>query len=150
MEKELRSSLQRFIEAQEGVYERALSEIKNGRKTSHWIWYIFPQIAGLGWSANSKYYAIANEAEALAYLGHPLLGNRLRSCAEALLTVEGKRIEEIVGEVDAQKICSSMTLFYAVGKDELFAHVLRKYYAGNMDEMTLGLLQSNIQSSNQK
>ncbi len=124
--------LQRFVTAQDdgGTYERALAELRAGRKTSHWMWFVFPQEAGLGQSAMSRRYAIGSPAEARAYLGHPVLGPRLRECAAALLAVEGRSAVEILGEIDAMKLRSSMTLFAAADPGEpLFPAVLERYFA---------------------
>jgi uncharacterized protein (DUF1810 family) len=131
--------LRRFVDAQEeaGTYARALAELRAGRKTSHWIWFVFPQIAGLGQSAMSRTYAIGSLAEARAYLEHPLLGPRLRECAEALLAVSGKTAAEILGPVDALKLRSSMTLFARAAPGEpVFMRVLNRYCAGEPDEET--------------
>lgn len=131
--------LQRFVDAQEaaGIYERALSELRAGRKQSHWIWFVFPQVAGLGQSAMSQRYAIASPSEAQAYLAHPVLGPRLRECAAALLSHEGRTAEEILGGIDAVKVRSSMTLFAAADPAEpLFRQVLDRFYAGEADPLT--------------
>lgn len=131
--------LRRFVDAQEetGTYARALAELRAGRKTSHWIWFVFPQIAGLGQSAMSRTYAIGSLAEAVAYLEHPLLGPRLRECAEALLEVDERSAAEILGPVDALKLHSSMTLFARAAPGEpVFMRVLNRYYAGELDEAT--------------
>ena len=131
--------LQRFVTAQDagGSYERALTELRAGRKTSHWIWFVFPQIAGLGQSEMSRRYAIASAAEARDYLGHPVLGPRLVACAEAMLGHEGKSAEEILGGIDAVKLRSSMTLFAAVTPAQpVFRRVLDRYFDGETDEAT--------------
>jgi uncharacterized protein (DUF1810 family) len=132
-------ALRRFVQAQDetGTYARALAELRAGRKTSHWMWFVFPQLAGLGRSAMSRTYAIASLAEAEAYLGHPVLGPRLRECAEALLGVSGKSAATILGGVDALKLHSSMTLFARAAPGEpLFRQVLDRYYDGELDEAT--------------
>jgi uncharacterized protein (DUF1810 family) len=132
-------NLQRFVDAQDeaGTYERALAELRAGQKTSHWMWFVFPQLAGLGQSAMSRAYAIASLAEATAYLDHPILGSRLRECAGALLGATGKTATEILGGVDALKLQSSMTLFARVAPGEpTFRQVLDRYYAGELDEAT--------------
>jgi uncharacterized protein (DUF1810 family) len=124
--------LERFLAAQDegGTYARALAELRAGRKTSHWMWFVFPQEAGLGQSAMSRRYAIGSLDEARAYLAHPLLGARLRECAAALLAVEGRSAVAILGEVDALKLRSSMTLFAAADPGEpLFPAVLERYFA---------------------
>ena len=131
-------SLERFIEAQEGVWQRALAELQAGRKQSHWMWFIFPQIAGLGHSAMAQRYAIADLAEARAYLAHPVLGPRLRQCTEAVLGVEGRDAHAIFGSPDDLKFRSSMTLFAAAAPDEpLFHDALEKYFDGEGDALTL-------------
>jgi uncharacterized protein (DUF1810 family) len=132
--------LQRFIAAQDaaGTYERALSELRTGRKRSHWIWFVFPQIAGLGHSDNARTYAISSLAEAKAYAADPLLGPRLLECARALLAIEGKSAPEILGEIDAIKLCSSMTLFASAAPHEpLFGQVLDRYFDGAADAATM-------------
>lgn len=124
--------LERFLAAQDegGTYERALGELRAGRKRSHWMWFVFPQEAGLGQSAMSRRYAIGSPEEARAYLAHRVLGARLRECAAALLGVEGRSAAEILGEVDALKLRSSMTLFAAADpREPLFAAVLERYFA---------------------
>jgi uncharacterized protein (DUF1810 family) len=131
--------LRRFVDAQEreGTYSRALEELRAGRKTSHWVWFVFPQIAGLGRSATARLFAIDSLEEAKAYLGHPVLGARLRESSQALLEVSGRSAREILGETDATKLRSSMTLFAAAAPDEpLFQEVLDRYYAGERDEET--------------
>lgn len=131
--------LQRFVEAQErdGTYERALAELRAGRKRGHWIWFVFPQIEGLGYSEMSRLYAIAGLDEAAAYLAHPLLGPRLAQSAEVLLQLPGQDPVAILGEVDAVKLRSSMTLFAHVpGAAPVFGEVLARYYAGVADEAT--------------
>ena len=133
--------LERFIQAQESVYPSALKEIKDSRKEGHWIWYIFPQIKGLGYSYNSNYYGIKDAAEAGEYLAHPILGNRLREVSEALLGLpENLTAREILGGIDALKVKSSMTLFYAVSKEPLFRRVLDRYYNGELDHRTINKL----------
>jgi uncharacterized protein (DUF1810 family) len=129
--------LERFVQAQEHVYESVLAELRSGRKTGHWIWYIFPQIAGLGSSAMSQHYAITSLAEAIAYLAHPVLGPRLRECASRVLDIPGRTAVEIFGSIDAVKLRSSMTLFHRAAPDEpVFAQVLHRYYGGAADEAT--------------
>lgn len=134
------SALDRFVEAQAGVYETALAELKAGEKRSHWMWFVFPQIAGLGLSAIAQKYAIGSPAEARDYLGHPLLGPRLRTCTEAMLGHPDRPAEAILGSVDAMKFCSSMTLFDAVEPNGPFAHALDTFFDGARDERTLALL----------
>jgi uncharacterized protein (DUF1810 family) len=134
--------LERFIEAQSTVYRRALAELGSGSKQSHWMWFIFPQIAGLGRSPTAQFYAIADAAEARDYLAHPVLGPRLAECTDAMLGWAGVRsAEAILGPVDAQKFRSSMTLFEAVAeKEDRFARALEAFYAGMRDQVTLGRL----------
>jgi len=132
--------LQRFVDAQDagGTYERAVQELRAGRKTSHWMWFVFPQIAGLGRSPTARRYAIESLEEARAYLAHPVLGPRLRECAAILAALEGRSAEEILGGIDAMKLRSSMTLFARADPDEpVFAAVLEKYFDGVPDEATL-------------
>ncbi|HEY8504495.1 MAG TPA: DUF1810 domain-containing protein [Gemmataceae bacterium] len=133
--------LGRFVEAQAGVYERALAEIKSGRKRSHWMWFIFPQVEGLGFSATSRRYAIRSLAEAEAYLAYPVLGPRLVECAEAALGVEGRSASEIFGSPDDLKLRSCATLFACVSPEgSVFHRLLEKFYHGERDEKTLRLL----------
>jgi uncharacterized protein (DUF1810 family) len=135
-------NLSRFVSAQAHDYETARQELRNGRKRSHWIWYIFPQIDGLGHSPMSKRYAIKSQAEAQAYLEHPLLGARLLECATILLQLEGRSVLEIFGSPDDLKLKSSMTLFAAVqGQEPAFARVLDKYFQGTRDSRTIELLE---------
>ena len=120
--------LQRFIEAQNPVYDRVCAELKQGCKASHWMWFIFPQLQGLGQSAMAKKYAIASADEARAYLEHPILGDRLRECTELVNGVEGRSLSEIFGYPDDMKFRSCMALFASVAADEgVFAEALRKY-----------------------
>ena len=132
--------LQRFVDAQAGVFERALAELSTGAKRSHWMWFIFPQVAGLGFSAMAQRYAIGSKLEAEAYLAHPLLGPRLIACARAVLAVEGRSAHQIFGSPDDLKFRSSMTLFAAIAEDAIFAEALRKYFDGRPDEATLEAL----------
>ncbi len=131
----------RFVRAQEPDYARALSELRAGQKRSHWMWYIFPQIQGLGGSAMSRRYSIKSEAEAKAYLEHPVLGARLRECFAAVKNIEGRSALEIFGSPDDLKLRSSATLFAAVSDDAVFEDVLQKYFGGAHDEATLRRLQ---------
>jgi len=131
--------LERFVAAQDsgGTYERALRELRAGRKTSHWMWFVFPQVAGLGHSPMARQYAISSLEEARAYLAHPVLGARLRECAEALLAAQDRSAREILGDVDALKLRSSMTLFARAAPDDLlFETVLDRFYDGERDEAT--------------
>ena len=133
-------NLQRFLDAQQGDYERALTEVRNGRKYSHWIWYIFPQLKGLGMSYNSQYYGISGKEEAEAYLSHPVLGERLREITSAFLQLKSKTAEEVFGSLDAMKVLSCMTLFNEVAPGDLFRQVIDRYYQGEKDEMTKRML----------
>jgi uncharacterized protein (DUF1810 family) len=133
--------LDRFVAAQDGVYDRALAELRNGRKTSHWMWFVFPQVAGLGFSAMSQRYAIASLDEAVAYLAHPVLGPRLRECAAVVAATQSRTAEQIFGGIDATKLRSSMTLFHRAAPDEaVFREVLDRFFAGREDEQTRRLL----------
>jgi uncharacterized protein (DUF1810 family) len=133
--------LNRFVTAQETSFAQALAELKRGRKTTHWMWFIFPQIDGLGSSSTAKFYAIKSLDEAKAYLAHPVLGQRLIECCETLLRINGKSAAEIMGYPDDLKLRSSMTLFASAADDpELFNKVLEKFFAGKPDAATLGLL----------
>jgi uncharacterized protein (DUF1810 family) len=132
--------LARFVSAQDRVYADALAEVRGGRKRTHWMWFIFPQIEGLGFSATSMRYAVRGLPEARAYLAHPVLGPRLRECAEAVLAVEGREAQEIFPYPDDLKLRSSMTLFALVdGPRSVFERVLDKYFQGRRDERTLQL-----------
>ncbi|NLO07119.1 MAG: DUF1810 domain-containing protein [candidate division WS1 bacterium] len=133
--------LDRFVQAQEGVYPVALAEVGAGRKQSHWMWYIFPQFAGLGRSATSVRYAIRSRAEAAAYLEHPVLGPRLREITDAALSVEGRSAHDIFGSPDHLKLRSSATLFAAISPPgSVFERLLEKYFRGEADRRTLDLL----------
>jgi uncharacterized protein (DUF1810 family) len=133
--------LTRFVDAQRGVYEQALSEIRSGRKRTHWMWFVFPQIAGLGSSPTSQHFAIRDRAEAQAYLAHPILGARLLECTQALLDLDAGSASEVFGYPDDLKLKSSMTLFSEVsGTRAIFAQVLDKYFEGESDERTIKLL----------
>src|SRR5262245_61313920 len=133
--------LSRFVKAQESDYERALAEIKSGRKRTHWMWYIFPQIDGLGFSSTAKFYAIKSLDEARAYLDHPVLGPRLRECAEAAVGVEGRSATEVFGSPDDLKLRSCATLFACVSPPgSVFERLLQKYYGGERDRKTLEIL----------
>jgi len=133
--------LPRFLDAQEGEYSLALGELKRGRKESHWIWFIFPQIDGLGHSSTSKHYAIKSLEEARAYLKHPVLGSRLNECCEAVLALAERDISKVLGYPDDLKFRSCMTLFAeAAGRESIFAKLLDKYFGGKCDERTLEIL----------
>lgn len=133
-------NLNRFLNAQEWDYTTALQEIQMGRKYSHWIWYIFPQMRGLGRSHNSEFYGISSIDEAIAYLNEPILNSRLREITLALLSNEGKSAREILGDIDARKVCSSMTLFDMVSPNDIFAQVLDKFYEGRRCGRTIRVL----------
>jgi len=131
--------LQRFVAAQDagGTYDHAVAELRGGRKTSHWMWFIFPQIAGLGYSTASRTYAISSLQEARAYLAHPVLGPRLAECAAILAGLPGRTAEQVFGEVDALKLRSSVTLFMHAAPDEpVFRQVLDQYFDGLPDSVT--------------
>jgi uncharacterized protein (DUF1810 family) len=134
-----RYDLQRFVTAQDagGTYDRAIAELQQGRKTSHWMWFVFPQMAGLGQSATSRRYAIGSLAEAQAYLAHPVLGPRLAQCAAVVCGVPDRSAEQIFGGIDAQKLRSSMTLFlHADPAAQVFRQVLDQYFGGIGDPAT--------------
>ena len=133
--------IDRFVRAQAGgVYERALAEIRAGRKRSHWIWFVFPQVRGLGRSPMVERYGIASRAELDAYVSHPLLRARLLEISHALLALPGSDPVAVLGDIDALKVRSSMTLFELADADPVFGDVLDKYYAGNRDELTLRIV----------
>lgn len=133
--------LDRFVAAQRGTYEIALEELKHGEKRSHWIWYIFPQVAGLGGSSMAVRYSIRSRGEALAYLAHPALGKRLLECAHALLQIVGRTAKEVMGYPDDLKLKSSMTLFAAISEpDSPFHSVLDRYFSGQHDTRTIEFL----------
>lgn len=132
---------ERFVAAQKRDYDRALAEIRAGRKRSHWMWYIFPQLKELGYSFNAKFYGINGPDEARAYLAHPVLGPRLIEISEALLELDGSDPEAVMGQVDALKLRSCMTLFACVSGDgSVFRRVIDKYYGGEPDKETLALI----------
>jgi uncharacterized protein (DUF1810 family) len=132
--------LKRFVDAQAPVYSRVLSELHQGRKQSHWMWFIFPQFAGLGRSPMARRFALCSRDEALAYLGHAVLGPRLRECTALVNAVEGRTIREVLGSPDDLKFRSSMTLFAAVSSEPVFAEAIAKFYGGTPDRKTLELL----------
>jgi len=133
--------LNRFLQAQEGVYADALAELRAGRKTSHWMWFVFPQIDGLGRSQTARFFAVKSLAEARAYLAHPVLGKRLRQCTAAVLGVAGRTASEIFGSPDDIKFRSSMTLFERAAPDcDLFPDALDRFFEGRRDRLTLELL----------
>lgn len=139
---QMEQDLSRFIKAQEGSYEQALSEIKSGRKRSHWMWYIFPQYKGLGYSETSKYYSIKDLDEAKRYLSHPILGERLRSISKELLALNENNANRVFGSPDDLKLKSSMTLFAAIelSPENIFKKVLEKFFNGQADDNTLNLI----------
>jgi uncharacterized protein (DUF1810 family) len=133
--------LDRFIRAQEGVYDRVLAELRGGLKRTHWMWYIFPQIDGLGHSPTARQYAIKSLEEARRYLAHPVLGARLVECAESVLAVQGRSASEIFGYPDDMKLRSSMTLFALVAEPHsVFERVLDRYFQGKRDAGTLQIV----------
>jgi uncharacterized protein (DUF1810 family) len=133
--------LDRFLEAQEHHYEHVLQELRAGRKTTHWMWYIFPQIRGLGHSPTSRFYAIASIEEAMAYLAHPILGLRLRECTQLVLEAKDQSLTDIFGGIDALKFCSCMTLFLQATDDgAIFAEAIDRYCNGREDPATVNLL----------
>lgn len=138
--------LERFISAQQGVYDQVLSELKAGRKQSHWIWFIFPQIKGLGYSPTSIKFAIQTLDEARAYLSHPVLGDRLIECTKLVLAIDNRSVSEIFGYPDDLKFKSSMTLFSAVSDKSVFREALAKFFDDEADENTLKILKISNQS----
>jgi uncharacterized protein (DUF1810 family) len=133
--------LRRFVDAQENDYDRALREIREGRKQSHWMWYVFPQFAGLGMSATSQHYAIGSLAEASAYLAHPVLGPRLLECANAVLALRDRSALEVFGSPDDMKLRSSATLFAAVSPaGSAFHRIVEQYFGGEFDGRTRALI----------
>jgi uncharacterized protein (DUF1810 family) len=134
-------NLGRFVQAQSPVFEQVLAELRSGRKTSHWMWFIFPQIRGLGRSPIAVEYSISSGAEAQAYLQHPILGSRLQQCTELALGIEGRTANEVFGSPDDLKFRSSMTLFARVSSDDdIFQRALQKYFNGTPDRLTLDRL----------
>jgi uncharacterized protein (DUF1810 family) len=141
--------LNRFVQAQDPIFEQVLAELRRGRKTSHWMWFVFPQIRGLGSSPTAVRYAIGSSDEARAYLGHKILAPRLIQCSQLVLDINGSGVDDIFGYPDNLKFHSSMTLFSAVAKPDehpdqsIFDRVLQKYFAGQHDKATLTLIQGN-------
>ena len=134
--------LERFVAAQDRDYDTALSELRRGRKQSHWMWYIFPQVAGLGHSSTAQHYALKDIGEATAYVQHPVLGPRLVQLCHVLLSLPTSDAHQVFGSPDDMKLRSSMTLFAAVpGSDQVFEQVLDKFYGGEPDKKTLSILQ---------
>ena len=136
--------LERFVQAQADSYARALREIKSGRKTSHWMWYIFPQLSGLGHSQTARYYAIRDRAEAEAYLAHPVLGKRLLEISSELLKLESSDATAVMGWPDDLKLKSSMTLFSLVSHEPVFRQVLEKYFRGEEDVYTVQAISRQV------
>ena len=133
--------LERFVQAQAGVYDGVLAELRRGHKSGHWMWFVFPQIAGLGRSPVSEHFAIASLEEARAYVAHPVLGPRLRECASVVLAIQDRSAEAIFGPIDAMKLRSSMTLFHRAGPDEpVFGEVIDRFFDGQADARTDELL----------
>jgi uncharacterized protein (DUF1810 family) len=133
--------LERFISAQDRVYSTVVGELRSGMKASHWMWFIFPQIDGLGSSPTARHYAIRSLDEARAYLAHPILGSRLIECTELVNTVEGKSLHEIFGSPDDRKFHSSVTLFSLIEpRESVFERALAKYFSGELDERTITIL----------
>lgn len=138
-------NLERFIDAHNKFYDVAYSELKNGKKQSHWMWFIFPQIKGLGKSSTSEFYGIQNLCEAKAYINHPILGNNMMKLCESLLSLESNNPTEIFGRPDDMKLKSSMTLFSLAADDnEIFLKVLEKFYNGKLDNRTIRLVEKNM------
>lgn len=134
-------NLERFRQAQDAIYQQVLAELRAGAKRSHWMWFIFPQVAGLGYSSTSQYYALGSRDEAQAFLADPVLGARLLECTGAVLAVQGKSALDIFGGIDELKFRSSMTLFAMLaGPDSLYQQVLDKYFKGKPDQRTIELL----------
>jgi uncharacterized protein (DUF1810 family) len=133
-------NLQRFIAAQNPVFDAVREELRRGRKRSHWMWFVFPQLKGLGYSSMAQTYAISSKAEAEAYLAHPILGPRLTECAQLALAVEDRSAEEIFGDIDEMKFRSSMTLFAQVAPNSVFDEALRRFFGGVPDQISLDLL----------
>jgi uncharacterized protein (DUF1810 family) len=133
-------TLQRFVDAQERFYDTALAELRQGEKRGHWIWFVFPQLVGLGHSPTALHYGLSGREEAIAYLAHPVLGTRLRECAQVLTELPAVDPVAVLGPVDALKLRSSMTLFAEVSDEPVFRQVLEQYFAARPDELTLELL----------
>jgi uncharacterized protein (DUF1810 family) len=134
-------NLQRFVDAQSAVFKKVCSELASGQKVGHWMWYIFPQLQGLGHSSTARHYAISSLPEAQAYLAHPVLGLRLKKCASLVISIEGTTIEQIFGDPDYLKFRSSMTLFaHATQENQVFLDALKKYFGGVFDNLTIQLL----------
>lgn len=136
-------NLKRFVDAQNPVFDEVCSELRAGQKTGHWMWFIFPQIQGLGRSETARQFAISSLGEARAYLAHPVLGPRLRQCASLVASIENSSAEEVFGGIDSLKLSSSMTLFaQATADNKMFLDVLKKYFGGEFDKLTLQILEN--------
>jgi len=134
-------NLQRFVDAQQPVFAGVIEELKRGSKRGHWMWFIFPQLKGLGRTSQSNFFGIASLQEAAAYLQHPVLGPRLTQCTQLVNTVEGRSAEDVFGQIDAMKFRSSMTLFaQATPDNQIFIDALQKYFAGEFDPLTIEYL----------
>lgn len=139
---EIDNTLKHFLTAQQPIYPQVLKELRNGKKTTHWMWFIFPQIEGLGFSPTSIKYSIKSIEEAKEYISHPILGKRLLECSNTILKIENKTTDEIFGYPDNAKLRSSMTLFNFISPEHKeFADVLKKYFGGKEDEQTISILQ---------
>lgn len=139
---DLNNPLNHFLSAQQNIYPQVIKELQNGKKISHWMWFIFPQINGLAQSSTAKYYSIKSIEEVQEYLAHPILGKRLLECSEIIVDINNKTASEIFGYPDDMKLKSSMTLFnYVAPEQKVFADALQKYFAGKKDELTLSILQ---------
>ena len=136
-------NLKRFLDAQNPIFDAVREELRRGRKQSHWMWFVFPQLKGLGYSSMAQEYGISSRAEAVAYLADPILGPRLTECTRLAVAVAGRSAEDIFGDIDTMKFRSSMTLFAEVAGDNVdFAEALRKYFGGRPDQLTLDRLRS--------
>lgn len=136
------NTLTHFLSAQQFLYPQVLKELRNGKKTTHWMWFIFPQIEGLGHSSTAKYYSIKNTTEAKEYLAHPVLGERLLECSEIILNINNKSADDIFGYPDYLKLKSCITLFNFISPQEnVFENILKKYFAGEQDEKTISILE---------
>ncbi len=133
-------NVERFIEAQNFAYDKALEEIRNGHKETHWIWYIFPQLKGIGYSVNAQHYGITCLEEAREYMEHPVLSKRLIEISEALYELDAEDIVKVLGEIDSKKVHACMTLFSRVSDNPIFNKVINRYYAGNQNEITEDML----------
>lgn len=138
--KQDRYNLNRFIEAQDKIYSKVLKELQEGRKRSHWMWYIFPQFKHLGYSYNAKFYGISCKDEATKYLSNPILAQRLKEVTEIILNLPTNNAVEVFGDIDSLKLCSSMTLFDFISQNDVFARVIEKYFNGQKDNRTLTIL----------